>query len=335
MTEPICRIDVDKGLLLFRGIDATRLAANNSFVEVLDLIVTGVFPNSTRVLEITKKMAAFTDMAQNLLQGLFDEKPKECEEPLSSFLERMPEIAKELNLSLFDSLLMFVTYIPIILTRSWRLMQEREPLLPDSGISHPSNILQMLDATNDIEDFECCLILHMDDPNNPSLTTLENELAKGVNPFKALQSTLSVHVDTLHHGAGTQAMRMINELRNEKDIRAALNTILSEGGKIYGLGHRIYRTIDPRAAILSNMLRRRSQGTDLQWLHNTIEEVVREGTSLLIEKKSKIVYPNVDLYNAAVYSTFGIDAEFNTYLFAIARSAGWMAHIIEHLEPPI
>ncbi|MFX1606832.1 MAG: citrate/2-methylcitrate synthase, partial [Promethearchaeota archaeon] len=101
------------------------------------------------------------------------------------------------------------------------------------------------------------------------------------------------------------------------------------GEKIFGLGHRIYTGIDPRAVILRGILERRTLNTTDAWLVSVSDEVTKEGGLLLSDYKGIQAFANIDLYNAAVYYTLGFPPELNTSLFAISRSAGWMAHILE------
>ena len=168
----------------------------------------------------------------------------------------------------------------------------------------------------------------MDDPDNPSLMALSRVIADGGSISEGLVQALSKHVDVLHHGAGAESMKSYLEVRNQDSIRDYLRHRLECGNKIFGLGHRIYRGFDPRALVLREMLQRRSLDTDNEWLIEIIEEVSREGSKLLAELKGIQAHPNVDLYNAATYTTFGFPPDFNTTLFALSRVAGWSAHIL-------
>jgi citrate synthase len=186
-----------------------------------------------------------------------------------------------------------------------------------------------LPQVQDLKDFETTLILHMDDPDNPSLSALEREINAGASISEALSSALLIHRDPLHHGAGLRAMMMIEDIANPIMVRAKLLERLDSEQRIFGIGHRIYRTIDPRAVVLRNILKRRASGTKHEQLYKLVEKVATVGPSLARERKGLTLYPNVDLYNAAVYTTLGIPAELNTALFAMARTAGWMAHILD------
>ena len=122
---------------------------------------------------------------------------------------------------------------------------------------------------------------------------------------------------------------MIEDIADSTMVRAKLAKRLDSGQRIFGIGHRIYRTIDPRAVILRDILRKRASGTRHDQFYKLVEEVASVGPSLARERKGLTLHPNVDLYNAAVYTTLGITAELNTSLFAMARIAGWMAHILD------
>jgi citrate synthase len=184
----------------------------------------------------------------------------------------------------------------------------------------------------DERDLESCFILHMDDPNNPSLSALEKSISEGATLSNSLLAALDHHVDPLHHGAGEAVMQVMIDIGYSKNVEAYLSKAIDAGDRIYGLGHRIYKTIDPRAVVLRDILKRRTDNQAAYALFYRIEETARIGADLIRQRKGKIVYPNVDLYNAAVYQTFGIPYYLNTELFAVSRAAGWAAHIAEWLQ---
>ncbi|MCK5240667.1 MAG: hypothetical protein KAR33_14010, partial [Candidatus Thorarchaeota archaeon] len=233
---------------------------------------------------------------------------------------------------LYEGLLRFVSLTPLVITGHWRLSQGLDLVFPTEKYGHSGNVLHSMgfevDFT-DLRDLDAGLILHMDDPDNPSLTQLLNSLENGEKPGEAIRKAIQAHVGPLHHGAGSNAMRMILELKDVEDISNSLQKRVGNGERIFGLGHRIYRTIDPRAVLLKKILERSAKDRDNEWLPILIEDVAKAGAETILKMKGREVFPNVDLYNAAVYSTMGFPIEFNTYLFAISRVAGWMAHTLE------
>jgi citrate synthase len=335
LKAPISRIDAEKGQLFFRDISAIDLATEYTFEDGVYLLVLGDQPDEQKVRTIKENLVQYRLEAPHLLGEYLRSPPMYCEAPLHKFLDNLADIEYDRGFEIYDLLLFIVAITPIILTASWRLMSSEEPIMPIEGLSHSANVLHMLGrnaSQEDIRDFESCLILHMDDPDNPSLSALTQKLENGGTPSEALIAALHRHVDPAHHGAGTEAMKMVLALKDEEDVRSALRERLEDGERIYGLGHRIYRTIDPRAVFLRDLLMKRTMGTELDWLPEKIQSIAFEGASVLKDMKGITVYPNVDLYNAAVYSTFGIDTRFNTFLFAISRVAGWTAHILEWYE---
>ncbi len=235
-------------------------------------------------------------------------------------------------MGLREALNSFVACVPIIVANEWRESRREAPIEPYRDKRQVPNLAAMLGLNPDGEDasvLEMLLILEMDDPDNPPLTALTDTFEATGSVSRALQAALSVHGDPLHHGAGHHAVRMIYDVREVEDFRAALDRRLDSGERIYGIGHRISRTIDPRAVVLRQVLRQRVKGTELEWLVDTIEEIALIGADLLRQRKGVTVFPNLDLYNAAVVSTLGLPPEMNTQLFAVARSAGWTAHLIE------
>ncbi len=319
--KPISRIDVSKNKLFFRGFDVTELSRKYGFEEVLYLLMNAELPSNNELHELAKKLVE--------LRRYYTDETLSLEE-LARNLDR---IRSENQLSLEDILLTFVSLAPLVVANRFGILHSRRIEKPDSSLGHAANFLWMMKGKipieSDIKDFETSLILHMDDPTNPSLSALNESFLEGGSPSNILLSALSSHIGPLHHGAGTEAMKMFEEMRDVNNPRKYLEERVDSGRKIFGLGHRIYRANDPRAVVLGNILQRRAVNTSDSWLLEIIEQVVREGHAILKERKGIDAYPNVDLYNAAVYSTFEFPPELNTELFAISRASGWIAHLIE------
>ncbi len=321
--QPISEIDSSTNQLFFRGVKATELC-RESFERILHLLIHGRLPTQEEEKSLSQRMIELRGLYDSDIASLFD---------LAGSLER---IRIDNNLNLFDTLLSFVTLAPIVVAFELGNDQQRRIWSPNNKLGHAANFLWMTKGIfpneTDLSDFQTSLILHMDDPQNPSLSALQATINDGKTISDALLSALTVHIGPLHHGAGTEAMIMFEELREKSDKREYLRQRLVSGGKIHGLGHRIYRGIDPRAVILRQMLTRRVENTSHQWIIQASDIVAKEGRELLLEYKEIDAYPNVDLYNAAFYYTFGFPPELNTSLFAVSRTAGWIAHTLEYLK---
>ena len=330
--KPISNIDAKNGILYFRGRDAIHLARNHSFEEVLFLLVNKRLPNEEENRALRRRLAELRHIVEDEIAALVTHDEVSG---LQHLALRLEILTKEHSLTTHDSLLLFVAMAPSIVAAEWRKRIHGEnPVLPRDTLSHLENLPWMLDERERTSkwnrDFETCIILHMDDPDNPSLTALLESYQKMGSVSASLSLALDRHIHPLHHGAGELAMKMVREIEEPARTCEVIEQRIERGERIYGLGHRIYRTIDPRAAYLSQMLDRLTSGTENEWINDVIKSIREIGPEIINNKKGITVFPNVDLYNAAVYHALGFPEEMNTYLFAIARTAGWMAHIMEY-----
>ncbi len=319
--EPISNINSSKNQLFFRGINAVDLAREFDYETVLYLLLYGILPFQAQYNELVEKLIHYREFHTNDMISF------------KAVASRLTNIQEDNSLDIQDTLLAFVSLSAITAAEIFAQSKGLTVSSPRNNLNLVPNFLwqtmqdKMLDR--DIAQFQNCLILHMDDPDNPSLTALSQVLQQGGTISQALVAALEKHVDVLHHGAGTETMRMFIEVRNAESKSEYLQQRILKGNKIFGLGHRIYTGLDPRAAVLKDILEQRALKSENKWLIEITDEVEALGSKLLLDTKGIDVYPNVDFYNAATYTTFGFPYEFNTTLFALARVAGWSAHILE------
>jgi citrate synthase len=332
MREPVSHIDSKQGVLYFRGIDATTLAADFSYESVLYHLITGRRPTSLELATIQEELQDLRTLSPELWDRDPNSRP-EFSTSLSEIAHVIGTYAEKEDVILRQALLALVSMTATIVASQYRLKQGLEIVKPRTDLHHAENLLWMLRGTvpsnQDTKDFETGLILHMDDPDNPSLSALQETWKHTGDLKKALYEAFNAHIDPLHHGAGHLAMEMLREVNEAEDIELALLARLERGDKIYGIGHRIYRTHDPRGVVLKDMLAKRTARTDDAWIETATTCVAEIAQRLLKKRKGIIVHPNVDLFNAAVYHTFGLSSELNTHLFAVSRVAGWTAHLLE------
>jgi len=319
---PISRIDSSTNQLFFREYNITDYCKGTDFETILYLLINGRWPSDSEIEDFSNRMVELRSFYNADMNSLFD---------LAWSLEK---IRKDNNLDLHDTLLTFVVLAPIVVANEFSLIRGDLIQSSSNSLGHAANFLWMtrrvVPNEIDLDDFQTALILQMDDPDNPSLSRLQATLNENQNYSEAIISALTAHMGPLHHGAGTEAMAMFREMKEQANVRDYLKRRLKSGGKIYGLGHRIYRGVDPRAVVLRKMLERRTMKTNDEWLLHMTDAVTKEGRLLLSKQKGIEAYPNVDLYNAAIFFTFGYPPELNTSLFAVSRAAGWMAHALEY-----
>jgi citrate synthase len=350
-SNPISRIDSEKGKLYFRGLDATELARTKSFEDVTFLLIYGKLPSEResvrfkeqmlllrRLLEqelplILRELGASTDQQGQHVVDNIDRTEMMGLKPLAN---RVSLFSKKYDLNILDSLLAFVSLCPVVLAAGWLHLMGKPIVIRNDILGHAHIFFWILRGNEllpkDERELESCFILHMDDPDNPSLSALEKSIKGGGSLSESLTAALDHHIDPLHHGAGEAVMKAMIDIEYSKNIEAHFSKALKDGNRIFGLGHRIYQTIDPRAVVLREILKRRTDNQAANALFYRIEETARIGAELIRQQKDRIVYPNVDLYNAAVYLSFGIPYYLNTELFAVSRAAGWAAHIAEWME---
>ena len=349
--SPISRIDSEKGKLYFRDRDATELARTKGFEEVTFLLIYGKLPSKKESVSFKERMLRFRRLLEQELPLILNELGASTDQQdqhivdnidrtgmmgLKPLAKRVNRFSKKYELNTLDSLLAFVSLCPVVLAAGWLHLKGKPIVIRNEILGHAHIFYWMLRGNEllpkDERELESCFILHMDDPNNPSLSALEKSIKGGGSLSESLTAALDHHIDPLHHGAGEEVMKAMIDIGYSKNIEAHLSKALKNGSRIYGLGHRKYQTIDPRAVVLREILKRRTENQAAYTLYYRIEETARIGSELIRQRKNKEVFPNVDLYNAAVYHTFGIPYYLNTELFAVSRAAGWAAHIAEWME---
>ncbi len=322
--EPISNIDSSVNQLFFRGINAINLAKESNYESVVYLLLYGKYPSPLQYEEMKSKMVEYRDLYTDDMISL------------EKLVEKFELLMNQYGLSLKESLIAFISLSSIVTAKSYCKDFGRACVQHNPELGHTDNFLWMSTGKKitkeDSSDFQTCLILHMDDPDNPSLTVLTKIIQNGKSVSEGLLGALTEHIGPLHHGAGTRAMKLFLDARGKSDLSEYLSQRIRNGDKIFGLGHRIYKGFDPRAMVLKEILYRRAINTEQSWLVEVIEDISRIGSEVLFEQKGIRAYPNIDLYNAATYTTFGFTPEFNTKLFALSRVAGWSAHISELLQ---
>jgi citrate synthase len=178
---------------------------------------------------------------------------------------------------------------------------------------------------------DIALTLHAEHGMNAS--TFAARVAAGTlaDMHAAATAAVATLQGPLHGGANERVMEMLKQIGSLDRAESWVREALARGDKVMGFGHRVYRTLDPRAPILKRMASRLTeQGSgDTRWL--AISEKIQEVMRSEMESRGKAIYPNVDFFSASVYYTLGIPTDLFTNVFAMARAAGWTAHVIEQL----
>lgn len=343
----ISYIDGNKGELTYRGYNIMELAEYSSFEETTLLLLFGNLPtaleladfetklrNARRVKynlrEIMKNLPATTDpmhMLQVAVASLASFYPS------TEYMKGGTENQEYIN----EVTVNIISHMGTLVAMWEHMRNGYDPIEPRKDLTYAENFLYMVTGEEPDKDWarllDACLILHAEHTINASTFTTMVTGSTLANPCSVISSAIASLSGPLHGGANQKVIEMLAEIGSPQNARAYIEKRLSEKKVIWGMGHREYKTKDPRATILqklsSELLKNKSQQRSLSVAFETAIEVERVCEELLSHKG---VYPNVDFYSGILYKEMGFDVGLYTPIFAVARSAGWMAHWREQLQ---
>ena len=342
----ISLIDGAKGELSYRGYDIHDLAAYSTDEEVAYLLLYGALPSAAQIEEFSKALAAQRKLSPSIVEVL-KKLPKTASPMdvlqgtvafLADFDPEKQDDSKEANLERAGLL---IAVLPAIVAFWDRIRKNLSPIEPDMKLSRAANFLYMLTgkAPDDetAKDFDTCLVLHAEHSFNASTFTARVVASTRAHMYAAVSAAVGSLSGELHGGANMQVMRNLVEIGDPEKVEAWVNAKFDSHERVMGMGHAVYKALDPRAELLRQMSEKLARRTgESKWYLITKEiELVTEREYR--KRRGGDIYPNVDLYSASVYHMLGIPDDLFTPVFAVARVPGWAAHIIEEKfpQPPI
>ncbi len=328
----ICFIDGQKGRLLYHGYDVIELAERSSFEEVAYLLWYGRLPGKVEfdvfldgftgsielptetvmILRMFPRVATPMEVLRTAVSSLGHWDPDSGNTRLDACLRKAQRLTER---------------IPLLVAAHQRLRSGHEPLQPVPGKTIAYNFLYTLHGREPDETMvailDSALILHADHELNASTFAARVTAATMSDMYSSVTSAIGTLKGPLHGGANEEVIKMLNDIGSPGKAEAWVLEALSRKVKIPGFGHRVYRTEDPRAAVLKRHAERLSaQVGDSKWVEiaSEVERVMRANTR---------VFPNVDYYSGVCYHLMGIPEELFTPVFACSRVVGWTAHILE------
>jgi citrate synthase len=216
---------------------------------------------------------------------------------------------------------------------AWQRFREgKEYVKPRQDLSHGANFLYMLRG-KEPEDYEgrimdTSMVLHAEHGFNASTFTARVVASTMSTCYCSIAAAIGALYGSLHGGANERVMLAVEEIGSKEKVKDFLDTAMERAQKIMGMGHRIYKAKDPRAIVMEGFLEELSrEKNDFRYLE-ILRELERDFRARM-EEKGKPLYPNVDFYSGAVYRLLEIPTILFTPIFAMARVAGWLAHILE------
>ena len=337
-TTRISDVDGTAGRLIYRGFLVQDLAQKVSFEEVVYLLLYERLPKKTELENFNKQLAAERQIPPEVIAAL-ETRPKDA---LSMDIlqaavallahhdpdtrEYSPEATHRMGIKL-------IAKLPTIVAAWDRIRNNKKPLDPDPELGHAANFLYMLNGTipdNELAGFfDTCLVLHAEHSFNASTFSARQVASTRAHMYSAIAAGVGSLSGELHGGANTRVMEMLIKIGSVDNVEAYVNNLLDTGGIIMGLGHAVYKTDDPRAHILAPMSKKMGERTgDPKW-YEMSKILEQKGKEAFKQRKDRDIFVNVDFYSASLYYYMGIPIDLFTPIFAIARIAGWAAHVIE------
>ncbi|MGH7616073.1 MAG: citrate synthase [Gemmatimonadaceae bacterium] len=340
-------IDGDKGILRYRGYPIAQLAEHATFLEVAWLLLNGELPNQSDYEQWVHDITYHTYVHENIktfLQGFrYDAHPMSmlCSTvaALSSFYPEAKAIHDPEARNI--SIVRLLAKLPTLAAFCYRHVKGLPFIYPDNDLSYVENFLSMVARMSEskyeanpvfVKALEVLFILHADHEQNCSTNAVRAVGSSHVDPFSAVAAGVAALYGPLHGGANEQVLRMINEIGHPKNVPGFIDDVKGgKGSRLMGFGHRVYKSYDPRAKIVKKLadevFKQVGMDKDLE-IALKLEEVALSDDYFVSRK----LYPNVDFYTGLIYRSMAFPTDFFTVLFAVARTAGWLAQWQEMLN---
>jgi len=337
----ISSVDGSIGHLEYRGIDIEELAEKSTFEETSFLLIYGHFPNPEELatfkdelchhrrmkFRVRDIMKCFPESAHPMdslqstvaIMGMFYPLPHALTGTMSE--AQMREVCHNL-----------IAKMPTLVAAHARMRKGDDPIPPRDDLSHAANFLYMLTGNEPTPLMErimdVAFIVHAEHTLNASTFATIVTASTLADPYSCISAAVGSLSGPLHGGANEDVLHMLDEIGSVDRVEAYLNDKLAKKAKIAGLGHRVYKTKDPRATLLQELYVEltKEMGEDPTYaIASRVEELSKSTLG------AKGICPNVDFYSGIVYRKLGIPTDLFTPIFAIARVSGWLAHWKEQM----
>jgi citrate synthase len=341
-------IDGENGILEYRGYPIEQLAEKSTYLEVAYLLVHGQLPTQPQLEEWVHQITIHTFVHENVkefMQGFrYDAHPMgmllASVGALSTFYPEANQIKDEEIRYL--EVIRLIAKMPTLAAFSYRHNQGKPYVYPDNELRYPGNFLSMIYKMTELRyepdprlerALDVLFILHADHEQNCSTSAVRSVGSSQVDPYSAVAAGVAALYGPLHGGANEQVLRMLRRIGDKDNIPDFVKGVKEGNEKLMGFGHRVYKNYDPRAKIIRKATYEVFEVTGtspLLELAIELEKIALED-EYFIERK---LYPNVDFYSGIIYEALGMPVEMFPVLFAIGRTAGWIAQWLEMIDDP-
>ncbi|HLI32129.1 MAG TPA: citrate synthase [Solirubrobacteraceae bacterium] len=342
----ITYLDGDRGILQYRGYPIEQLAERSTFLEVAYLLIHGELPGRAELEAWSHEVTIHTFVHENVkgfMQGFrhdahpmgmllgavgalstFYPDAKAIDDPEVRYLQTIRLIAK----------------MPTLAAFAFRHSRGQPYVYPDNELSYPGNFLSMMYKMSELRyepdprlerALDVLFILHADHEQNCSTSAVRGVGSSRVDPYSAIAGGIAALYGPLHGGANEAVLRMLARIERKENIPDFLKGVEEGKERLMGFGHRVYRNYDPRAKIIK---RAAEDVFEVTGARNPRLDIALELERIALEDEyfiSRKLYPNVDFYSGLIYESLGLPVEMFPVMFAIGRTAGWVANWLEQV----
>ena len=347
----ITYIDGDNGVLLYRGYPIEQLAQHSSFLEVAYLLMNGELPTQAEFAKFEHEVTHHTMMHEslkNFLQGFnYDAHPMAMLAGTVASLSAFYHDTLDLNdpEQRRQAAIRLIAKVPTLAAAAYRYSIGWPSRYPRNNLDYVSRFLHMMFEVpseplelNPVvaKALDLLFILHADHEQNASTSTVRLVGSTGANPYACIAAGITALWGPAHGGANEAVLKMLEEIGTPDNVESAIAKAKDKesGFRLMGFGHRVYKNFDPRAKIIREMthkvLGELGVNDPLLEVAMKLEEAALKD-EYFIQRK---LYPNVDFYSGIIYKALKIPTEMFTVMFAIGRTAGWVAHWLEQQVDP-
>jgi citrate synthase len=344
----ITYLDGDEGILRYRGYPIEDLAEKSTYLEVAYLLLHGELPTPTEFDAWTHEITMHTFIHENVrkrfLEGFhYDAHPMGMLVSAVAALSTFYLDAKEIfdPASRHKQVTRLIAKMPTLAAAAHRFSVGMPFVYPDNSLDFCSNFLSMMWKVAEpryepnpilTRALDILFILHADHEQNCSTTAMRVVGSSHADPYSACAAACAALYGPRHGGANEAVIRMLTEIGSIENVPAFVESVKTgAGGRLQGFGHRVYKSYDPRAKII----KRTADEVFTVTGKNPLLDIALKLEEIALSDEyftSRRLYPNIDFYSGLIYQAMGFPLEMFPVLFAIPRTAGWLAHWQELLD---
>jgi len=339
-------IDGAKGILRYRGYPIEQLAEHATFVETAYLLLDGELPNESELATWKQDLSGHVMLHENIkkfMEGFrYDAHPMGIFLSTVGALSTFYPVAKHVDdqQSRRRQSLRLIAKVPSIAAYAYRHHVGKPYIYPDSELSYTGNFLnQLFKRTEPVyrpdpvleRALDVLFILHADHEQNCSTSAMRGIGSSNADPYASMAGAAAALYGPLHGGANEAVLRMLNQIGTVDKVPAFVKSVKDGEGRLMGFGHRVYKSYDPRATVIKRTANEVFEVTG----RNPLLDIALELERIALDDDyfvSRKLYPNVDFYSGLIYQAMGFDPAMFPVLFAIGRTAGWVAQWEELLS---